>query len=195
MRVCFKIIPSVLLLAGLVSCQTKTDVPAQSSVKIKTLQPLAPFDSNTMDGLLVSISDKVILLSDFQNAVLAASNGQTTLSKTGKLVGGTFSIEKANELLQSLINQKVIEIKASELGIEISDTELTSRIDEFLKRQSYTEADLETQLKNSGQSLKVYRENFRRELIRQEFLLPEFLLPEFPEFPEFLENMLFIYFL
>jgi len=128
---------SLAILIFLVSCQSSQDSANSHPKNITTLAPLSPFDRNTVDGLLVSVADQAILLSDLQHAILATSNGQTQISANGKLPGGTMTAVQANQLLESIINQKVLQIKALELGIDVSDAELSARINDFLKQQNY----------------------------------------------------------
>jgi parvulin-like peptidyl-prolyl isomerase len=159
-----------LLLISIVSCQSNQEAAQQQSKVVKSLAPLTSFDPNSVDGVLVSISDKVILFSDFQKTIQEVSNGETKILPNGQLLGGTLDVQKANVLLENMIDKVVLEIKAADLGIVISDSELDSRISEFLKRQNASESDLERQLLSTGQSLKLYRENFRRELQKQELI-------------------------
>lgn len=157
-------------LFAIASCQTNEGSSNTSSKNITTLAPLKPFSPNTIDGLLVSVSDQSILLSDFQQAILGASKGQTQILSTGKLVGGTLTPQQANQILQSIINQKVLQIKSTEMGIDVGDAELTGRISEFLKQQNFTEFDLDEQLKKSGKTKEEYRQEFKNEILKQELI-------------------------
>jgi len=161
---------SLAILIFLVSCQSSQDSANSHPKNITTLAPLSPFDRNTVDGLLVSVADQAILLSDLQHAILATSNGQTQISANGKLTGGTMTAVQANQLLESIINQKVLQIKALELGIDVSDAELSARINDFLKQQNYTEFDLQEQLKKTGKTLEEYRAEFKNEVLKQELI-------------------------
>lgn len=142
----------------------------KSSQTITSLAPTTPFESNTLDGILATVADQVILLSDLQQAILISSNGQTKLLSNGKLVGGSITIEQANQILDSLINHKVLQIKASELGLEISEDELSQRIQEFLKQRGFSENDLENQLLKSKKSMQDYRLEFKNEILKQQLI-------------------------
>lgn len=159
-----------ILLISLVSCQSSQNQANSHTKNITTLAPLSPFDNNTLDGLLVSVADQAVLLSDFQHAILTASNGQTQILANGKLVGGKMTTDQANQILQSVINQKVLQIKAQEVGIDVSDDELSGRINDFLRQQNYTEFDLEEQLKKVGKSMDEYRHEFKNEILKQELI-------------------------
>ncbi|MES2614707.1 MAG: SurA N-terminal domain-containing protein, partial [Bdellovibrionota bacterium] len=113
------------------------------------------------------VGDQTILLSDFQHAILAASNGQTQILSSGVLVGGSMAPSQADQILQSIINQTVLQIKAVEVGTDISEAELSERISSFLKQQNYTDFDLQENLKKTGKTMEEYRREFKNEVLKQ----------------------------
>ena len=98
---------------------TKKRAHSDSSQTITSLAPTTPFDSNTIDGVLATITDQVLLLSDLQQAILVSTNGQTRLLPNGQLIGGSLTTTQADQILDTLINQKILQIKAIELGFDI----------------------------------------------------------------------------
>ena len=133
MQLCYyRFLFSFFCLILLASCQSNQESSHSQAKNVTTLAPLSPFDASTIDGLLVSVSDQAILLSDFQHVVVAASNGQTYILPSGKLVGGTMTPVEGKQLLESLVNQKVLQLKAIELGMDVSEEELSHRIRDFL---------------------------------------------------------------
>jgi parvulin-like peptidyl-prolyl isomerase len=160
------LICSFILLSACKSTENRPYNP-NSSQTITSLAPKTPFDSNTIDGVLATVTDQVLLLSDLQQAIFISSGGQTKLLPNGRLVGGTLNTDQARQILESLINQKVLQIKAIELGFDISEEELSQRIDEFLKQRGYSESDLENQLARSGKSIEDYRKEFKSEVLKQ----------------------------
>ncbi len=171
MKLCYyKILFTLFFFSLLISCQSNQDSSNLQAKNVTTLAPLSPFDASTIDGLLVSVSDQAILLSDFQHVILAASNGQTQLLPTGKLMGGTMTPLEGKQLLETFINQKVLQLKALELGMDVSEEDLSQRINDFLKQQNYTEFDLQEQLKKSGKSMEDYRKEFKNEVLKQQLI-------------------------
>lgn len=142
----------------------------KSSQTITSLAPTTSFNSNTIDGILATVTDQVLLLSDLQQAILITTNGQTRLLSNGQLIGGTLTTEQANQILESLINQKVLQIKAIELGFDVSEEELSQRIQEFLKQRGFSESDLDAQLTKSGKSMQDYRTEFKSEVLKQQLI-------------------------
>lgn len=157
---------SFMLLSGCQSTENRQQ-NTKSSQTITSLAPKTPFDSNTIDGVLATVADQVLLLSDLQQAIFISTNGQTKLLPNGHLVGGALTTAQANQILESLINQKVLQIKAIELGFDISEEELTQRINEFLKQRGYADNDLENQLIKTGKSMDDYRKEFKNEVLKQ----------------------------
>ena len=149
---------------------TKKRAHSDSSQTITSLAPTTPFDSNTIDGVLATITDQVLLLSDLQQAILVSTNGQTRLLPNGQLIGGSLTTIQADQILDTLINQKILQIKAIELGFDVSEEELSQRIQEFLKQRGFSEADLEAQLVKSGKPMKDYRTEFKNEVLKQQLI-------------------------
>ncbi|WP_161597657.1 SurA N-terminal domain-containing protein [Fluviispira multicolorata] len=142
----------------------------ETNEPIITLAPNTPFDSNTIDGILATVGDQVILFSDFQQAIQVATQGQSNVLPSGQIVGGSLTPAQANQVLDGLINQKVLQVKAVELGFDISEDELESRIQEFLKQRGLTESSLQSQLSQMGRSVDDYRSEFKNELLKQQVI-------------------------
>ncbi len=157
---------------SIISACTSTGKRTHSgnSQTITSLAPKTPFDSNTIDGVLATVTDQVLLLSDLQQAIFITTNGQTRLLPNGQLIGGNFTTHHASQILESLINQKVLQIKAIELGFDVSEEELTQRIQEFLKQRGFSEVDLDAQLTKSGKSMQDYRTEFKSEVLKQQLI-------------------------
>ena len=155
-----------------VSCvSSKQEINKQiENEELVTLAPKSPFDPNTIDGVLATVAGQAILLSDFQAAVLAFSGGQTKVSASGLLIGGTLSPEHAHDILQGLINQKIIQFKSEEVGLTMSDEEVEQRIGEFLKQRGMTQAELEENLKINKISYEDYKTAFQQDHTKQMFI-------------------------
>lgn len=167
----FKTILICLLSFSISACKSTEKNTFHSTQKdVTEPAPLSRFDENTVDGILVTVSDRIILLSDLQQAISTASRGKTRLLPSGQLVGGDLTPNQAEQILQSLINEKVLQAKAAELGLDMSEEELTQKIDGFIKQQGYTHANLEEQLRLNHKSMEDYRKEFKNEVLRQEVI-------------------------
>ncbi len=126
-----------------------SSLPEQAQIYDSTLPP---FSADTIDGILVKVGNESILLSDLKQTVDMYPN------------------IAANDALNSLIDEKVIEIKADSLGIVINDEELSKSITDFLQSQNFSEADLAQELERNGKSMQEYREVFRKEMVKQQLI-------------------------
>jgi peptidyl-prolyl cis-trans isomerase SurA len=129
-----------------------------------------PASSRPLDAILVTVGDEIILTSDLQKAIRLASNNQSTLDPSGKLSGGSIQPSDAQNILDTLIEQRIITIKARELGLVVTDEELTAEIEAFLKNQNVTQEKLLESLRAQGDTLDSYREEFRRQLETQRII-------------------------
>lgn len=132
--------------------------------------PLLGFGRDTIDGVLVTVAEDVILLSDLQRALRASSDGQTTLLPTGELRGGALGPRDAEIILESLVNQKVLGQRVKEMGIDVGPDELESEINAFLKQQDVTREEFERELAKEGETVDSHREEFRNQLETQRFI-------------------------
>lgn len=132
--------------------------------------PSTALPVEVIDAILVSVESDIILLSDLQKAVLVASNGETRLTGAGKLVGGSIMPTDSQQILDSLIDQKILTLRLRDLGLNVSDDELESEITGFLKNQNVTREQLEQKLKEENETYEEYREEFRKQLETQRFI-------------------------
>jgi peptidyl-prolyl cis-trans isomerase SurA len=70
------------------------------------------------------------------------------------------------ETLQMMIDEKLVLAAAEELQLSVTADEVDRGIDQILRRNNLTLADLELALKEQGSSLKKYREDIRDQLLR-----------------------------
>lgn len=168
---------SLYALLGLVAAMPVTSVTAQqpSTTPTANATPTINTAPSTLkgtlfDGILVTVGDDIILLSDLQRAVRVASGGQTTLEPDGQLKGGSFGVSDAERLLEQLIDQRVLGLRVRELNINVSDEELEPEIAAFLKNQNLSQDTFMQMLKEEGETYENYRNEFRRQLETQRFV-------------------------
>jgi peptidyl-prolyl cis-trans isomerase SurA len=133
---------------------------------LATLTAAAP-TTRPLDRILVLVGDELILMSDLQKAVEVATNKRTQLLPSGALVGGSIAPKDAENLLEQLINQRIISLKTREIGMQISEEELSSEMENYLRSQNLSPEKLEESLKAEGETLENYREEFRRQMETQ----------------------------
>jgi peptidyl-prolyl cis-trans isomerase SurA len=123
-----------------------------------------------LDRILVVVADEIVLLSDLQKAIQITTNKATKLLPDGKLVGGNLSPDAAQNVLEQLINQKVISVKTRELGLQISEEELSSEIENYLRSQNISQEKLVSSLQDEGETYDTYREEFRHQMETQRII-------------------------
>lgn len=143
----------LMLSAFCLSCQTtaKKTISSTNDSEIYT-ENLQEFPPDTIDGVLVKVGTESILLSDLRQAM------------------SLYPQVSEKDLLSALIDEKIIEIKARDIGVDVSEEELSRSIDDFLKSQNLDEAKLIAELEKNGKTLQEYREEFKKEVIKQQLI-------------------------
>lgn len=132
--------------------------------------PTNAINANTIDGVIVTVADEPVLLSELQRAIFQASQQTTRLSSAGQLMGGPLSPGDAEVVLEQLINQKILSLRVRELGLNLSEDELDAELRGFLQNQNISEEKFEELLKSEGESKESHREEFRRQVETQRFI-------------------------
>lgn len=144
--------------------QNKAMAPSTSASTAMAGQPVL------LDAVLVSVGEEIILFSDLQKAVKLASSGQTVLEPGGKLRGGAIGEKETQQLLEQLTDQRILALRVREMNLNVSDDELESEIQTFLKNQNVTKDQFMEMLKTEGETYSSYREEFRKQLETQRFV-------------------------
>lgn len=144
---------------------SQSQIPAPTSPSQKPV--LTP---NTIDAVIVTVADEPLLLSELQRAVLLASQKQTRLSPSGELTGGTLTPGEAEIILEQLVNQKILEIRTRELGLNLGEDELDSELKSFLQQQNISEEKFQEILKQEGETTESHRQEFRKQVETQRFI-------------------------
>ena len=165
---------AVVATSGLLSSQralAQAPIPTQppTSGSAQTTRTFG-FTASTVDGVLATVGEEIILFSDLQRAIRAASEGQTTLAATGELRGGAVGAAESEMLLEQLVNQKVLGLRVKEMGIDLGEDELNSEITAFLKQQNVSREEFERILAQEGETPESHREEFRNQLETQRFI-------------------------
>ena len=105
-----------------------------------------------VDRVLATVDDEIITYVDYQQFV--------------KDAGETENKDLVDEkLLKRMIEEKIILQEARRKGIEVNDTEVDKRIEEFKKQNGLSKEDFERLMKEEGMSLKNYRQRMKEEII------------------------------
>ena len=158
----------ILIFALITGCTTsnKNQLKSQPFEDFST-QNFKEFPQNTVNGILAKVGNEAVLLSDLNNVLAANSMNQVSILPNGSIQGSSLTTEQVKNIYESLIEQKILEIKAQDLGVTVDEEELSSRINDFLTNQNLTEDDLKAQLEKSNKTMEEYRADFKKEVIKQ----------------------------
>ena len=78
-------------------------------------------NANTIDGVIVTVADEPLLLSEFQKAIRLVTGQSTRITAEGSLIGGRLTAKDAEAILEQLINQKILTIRVRELGLNLGE--------------------------------------------------------------------------
>lgn len=158
------ICPAFALAAGTVEKNEKNSTVTHST------PPNSALTANTIDGVIVTVADEPLLLSEFQKAISLASQRTTRVTPLGQLLGGQLSVPDAEILLEQLINQKILSLRIRELGLNLGEDELDSELKTFLQNQNISEEKFHELLKAEGETVATHREEFRKQIEAQRFI-------------------------
>lgn len=121
-------------------------------ITLNLLAVTKPSYGLTVDRVLATVGNEIITLSDYQQFV--------------KTMWKTANEDVVDEtLLKQLIEERIILQEAERKGIEASDTEVNSRIEEFKDQNGLSSEDLEMFLREEDMSMNSYRELIKEKII------------------------------
>jgi len=111
----------------------------------------------TVDRILATIDDRVITLADYKLFVkeLWDKEPDDTIDE---------------KFLRQLIEEKMIAIEAKKRGLEADDEEIENTIEEFKSRNSVSQDDFETLLKEDGMDLEKFRTIVKERILISQIL-------------------------
>lgn len=156
--------------AGGASAPPKT-APATSAPAPAPAKPAAPSSSGAkpapasdrLDGIAAVVNDDVVLQSDVEDQLyqfLAQSKAQPDPAMLDTL---------RRQVLEQLINEKLIVAEAKRTGLTASDAEINRQIDEALRQKKEAlggEATFQEQLRAENTTEAMVRERYRQQLHR-----------------------------
>jgi peptidyl-prolyl cis-trans isomerase SurA len=126
-----------------------------------------------VDRIVAVVNDDIILYSELEQMLkLISLRSNSVSSGVNEDLGSVSDIAKG-ELLNQLINTKLMEQKAVKLGIKISDKEVDDTISRIRKRNSMTQEELVISLAKERISLEQYREEIRKDIKKAELINQE----------------------
>jgi len=122
-----------------------------------------PVKSEIIDRVVAVVNKDIITLSELLSAAQSQTDNPVSFT----------SPEKYRELLQSIIEQKLISMEALQKEIKVSDKEVDQFVDNFKERNGITTAQLKEAVQQQGMSWEEYRKQLREEIMRNQIIAQE----------------------
>jgi peptidyl-prolyl cis-trans isomerase SurA len=113
------------------------------------------------------VNNDVITLYELDNR-LREVTGQT--NDTLKAQGEDKYIEMRRQVLETMIDEKISQAKIEELGLNVSEDQIDSYIENIKKANNLTQEDLLAGLKDEGTTLEAYRKSIKEKLERNDLI-------------------------
>jgi peptidyl-prolyl cis-trans isomerase SurA len=143
-----------------------------------TLFPLKA-SGEVVDRVVAVVNDSIITLSEL-NAAYAVT-AETLEGEPFVLGQGAFTSERASEIIDRLIEQKLIKQGADRIGIEVSEKDIDVAVDDVIEQNGVTRETFLVMLSRSGLTLKEYRDQLRERIREIKFVNKRFRSKVFVE--------------
>lgn len=120
-----------------------------------------------VDRVVAVVNGKLITLFDLDSRVAELVQRTQGISFAP---GDPRAEELRRQVLESMINDILIEQEAARLKINVSETELDSQIDELKKKNNLTQAQFQAELAKEGLTLKEFRKRMREDNMKKRLL-------------------------
>jgi foldase protein PrsA len=124
--------------------------------------------TNVPPDSVAVVGDKAITKSEFDDLVTYAKRSYATQKRPFPKVGTPEYVQIRDQAMALLVQRAQFEVKAKELGVDISDDAVDKRIDEYIKeRHKGNRKAFEAELKQQGLSDAQARDIIRGNLVQQ----------------------------
>lgn len=125
-----------------------------------------------VDRVVAVVNDSIITLSELKAAY--AISGDAPEGESVVPGEGAFTSDRASEIIDSLIEQKLIKQGADKIGIEVSEKDIDIAVDDVIRQNGATKEIFVVMLRSSGLTLKEYRDQLRERIREIKFVNKRF---------------------
>lgn len=128
-----------------------------------------PLAAQTISSVAAVVNADIITTYQLERAVemlLARQNPARTPSDQELL-------KLRQEVLEQLINDRLLQQRSKELGLSVSDQEISAAVDDVMSSNNLDPASLEVALAAEGMTLASYRQQIRDEILRYKLMSQE----------------------
>lgn len=136
---------------------------------ILTLLFSQPLAAKTLSKVAAVVNNEIISTYQLDKAVLAALAKE---SKGNQLTSSQFEQLKTN-VLEKMINEKLVEQRIKELGLTVPEPELNAAIEDVQLKNNLTTEQLKKAIEAQGMSYEDYRKQIKEEILRFKLLSRE----------------------
>ena len=115
-----------------------------------------------VEKIVAIVNNDVILLTELRSAV----QQEQLLSDNKKAISHANIRKIKQQVLDQLINDKLLLQQEKKLAILVSDSELNSVVDDIAKKNNLTKEEFSQALSTRGLTLKKYKKNIKKEILR-----------------------------
>ncbi len=133
------------------------------------LLAVTPVTAKTLSKIAAVVNDEMISTFQLDKAVVAALAQNPNKNQ---LTPAQFDQMKV-QILNRMINDKLLEQRTKELDLKVSDPELNSAIEDVQRKNGLTAETLETALTAQGLTMSGYRDKIKKEILRYKLLSRE----------------------
>lgn len=131
----------------------------------------SPVNAEVVDRVLAVVNDEVITLSEVNEQGRAAFQRITEQAPANEV--DTVIGQARAKLIEEMIDKKIMEQKAKEMQITVSEEEINAAIDRILERSNATAADFQLELDKMGISEAQYRDGLRVRILQSKLVNTE----------------------
>ena len=114
------------------------------------------------DGIAAIVGTELITLSEVRESEIYFSDDPALASLSGTA--------RQKEILNRLIDEKLIIRAASKEGVEVTEVDIDRTIDNIIKQNNITLEVLESELKKQGMSMDEYRVSMRKRMLEARYI-------------------------
>jgi len=128
-----------------------------------------PVSAKTLTKVVAVVNDDIITTYELDKAVVEAlskdpNRNQMTAAQLDQMKKKT---------LEKLVNERLFDQRIKELGIEVSDSELTGAIEDVAAKNGLTKEALHKALAAQGLTMDAYRDKIKNEILRYKLMSRE----------------------
>lgn len=118
-----------------------------------------------LDKVVARIDNEIILLSELSQKVEMLTGKKVDYNENDQKVSAFY-----NNILNELVEDRIIQIELQKMGQDLTESELKSAIDDIRKQRGFSEEDFAKLISKEGLSFEQYKSEVKRQVRRNKFI-------------------------